>query len=209
MKQLMLLLLVLSQSVLAQKDVTISTHVPAQAKTVEGFVPKGWKIEQKIEGDLNKDNIPDTVLELIQQSVPAEADPQRKLIIILPNKDKALHKAVVAEKLLLCPMCMGAMGTNADIRIEKGVLIVEHLTGSRETQDTLQRFRYDDKSGRFLLIGEDIVTNDRLTLDGSSQSSNYLTGEQVIETVKKDKVISKKKSKLPIKPVFIDEVNNQ
>lgn len=209
MKKLMLLLLLLSQSLMAQEEVKISVNVPAQAKTVEGFVPKGWKIEQKIVGDLNKDNIPDTVLELIQQPVAVDNDPQRKLIIILQNKDKSLHKAVVAEKLLLCPMCMGAMGTNADITIVKGVLIVEHLTGSREIQDTIQRFRYEDKSGRFLLIGEDSVTNDRLTLDGLSQSTNYLTGEQVIETVKKEKVVSKKKSKLAVKPTFIEDVSNQ
>jgi hypothetical protein len=160
-------------------------------------------------GDLNKDNIPDTVLELIQQPVAADADPQRKLIIILQNKDKSLHKVAVAEKLLACPICMGTVGTNADISIVKGVLIVDHLTGSRETQDTIQRFRYDDKSGRFLLIGADIVTNDRLTLDGTSQSTNYLTGEQIIETIKKEKVVSKKKSKLAVKPTFIEDVSNQ
>jgi len=208
MKKLMLLLL-LSQPVIAQAEVTISANVPAQAKTVEGFVPKGWKIEQKIVGDLNKDNIPDTVLELIQQPVAADDDLQRKLIIILQNKDKILHKAAVAEKLLVCPICMGTVGTNADISIVKGVLIVDHLTGSRETQDTIQRFRYDDKSGRFLLIGADIVTNDRLTLDGTSQSTNYLTGEQIIETIKKEKVVSKKKSKLAVKPTFIEDVSNQ
>jgi hypothetical protein len=207
MKKMLLLGLLLSQSVCAN-EILIAPKVPEQAKSIEGFVPAGWKIEKKIEGDLTKDNTVDTVLELIQNPPAAAGDSQRKLLIILQNSDKSLHKAAVAEKLLLCPNCFGTMGTNADIKIEKGILIIDHLTGSRETQETTQRFRYEDKSKRFLLIGEDIINNDRLNVDGSSTKSiNYLTGEQIEEVIK-NKKSTKKTTKIPVKPKFIEEVEN-
>ncbi|NJR19308.1 MAG: hypothetical protein HC785_28930 [Calothrix sp. CSU_2_0] len=42
--------------------------VPTQGKTVQDFVPKGWKIQDKVEGDINSDSKPDTVLTLIPHS---------------------------------------------------------------------------------------------------------------------------------------------
>lgn len=207
MNKMLLLALLLSQSVWAN-EIIIAPKVPEQAKTIEGFVPTGWKIEQKIEGDLNKDNTMDTVLELIQNPPVADGDSQRKLLIITQNADKSLHKAAVAEKILLCPSCFGTMGTNADIKIEKGILIIDHLTGSRETQETMQRFRYDEKSNRFLFIGEDIMSNDRLNVDGSSRkTTNFLTGEQIEETTKNNKS-TKKTTKIPVQPKFIEDVVN-
>lgn len=209
MKKMLLLLLLLSQPVVAEKSTTIAAKIPEQAKTIEEFVPAGWKMEKKIEGDLNQDNHVDTVLELIQKKpVSAEADVQRILVIVLKQADNTLHKTAVAEKLLLCPSCFGTMGTNAEIEIQKGVLIVEHLSGSRETQNITQRFRYEPATKKFLLIGEDSVVVDRLTLNSSSKSTNFLTGEQIDETAKDGKTLSSKKSTVPIKPKFIEEVAN-
>jgi hypothetical protein len=209
MKKMLLLLMLLSQPVVAEESTTSAAKIPEQAKTIEEFVPADWKIEKKIEGDLNQDNHVDTVLELIQKKpVSADADVQRILVIVLKQADNTLHKAAVAEKLLLCPSCFGTMGTNAEIEIQKGVLIVDHLSGSRETQNITQRFRYEPATKKFLLIGEDSVVLDRLTLNSSSKSTNFLTGEQIDETAKDGKTLSTKKSTVPIKPKFIEEVAN-
>ncbi len=211
MKYLTLVLLALSHLAFAEETLNLAPKIEIieQAQSPENFVPKNWKIEKKIVGDLTKDKIDDVVLALIQKA-PAtkEADSQRVLLILVQDAHHLFHKAAVAEKLLLCPSCFGMMGDSADIQIEKGVLIVEHFTGSRETQNMVQRFRQDDKSGRFLLIGEDVATNDRLTLDGTRKSSNFLTGEQIDEVFKKNKSVSSKKSKFEIKPVFIEDVTN-
>ncbi len=209
MKKLLLLLMLLSQTVIAEQSTTFAAKIPEHAKTIDGFVPDNWKIEKKIDGDLNQDSHVDTVLELIQKKpVSADADVQRILVIVLKQPDNSLHKVAVAEKLLLCPSCFGTMGTNAEIQIQKGVLVVEHLTGSRETQNITQRFRYEPATKKFLLIGEDSVVVDRLTLNSSSKSTNFLTGEQIDETTKEGKVIATKKSTVPVKPKFIEEVAN-
>ncbi len=208
MKKILLLLLLLSPPIIAKETLTLAAQIPEQAKAIEEFVPTNWKIEGKIDGDLNKDTHIDTVLELIQKKPSsAEADLQRLLVIVFKHADNSLHKAAVAEKLLLCPSCFGMMGTNANITIEKGVLVVEHLTGSRETQELIQRFRYEEASKRFVLIGEDIVTNDRMTLNGTSKSTNFLTGEQIEEITNNHKS-TKKTLKIPMQTKFIEEIIN-
>lgn len=46
--------------------------VPAQGKIVEDFVPKGWKIQGKVEGDINGDRLADTVLTLIETGTQSD-----------------------------------------------------------------------------------------------------------------------------------------
>ncbi|WP_224082535.1 hypothetical protein [Cupriavidus laharis] len=41
--------------------------LPATAKSAEGFVPKGWRLESRSDGDLNNDGRSDLVLVLRQQ----------------------------------------------------------------------------------------------------------------------------------------------
>jgi hypothetical protein len=41
--------------------------LPATAADADGFVPRGWRIEQRLDGDLNADRRADLVLVLRQQ----------------------------------------------------------------------------------------------------------------------------------------------
>jgi hypothetical protein len=100
-----------------------------------------------------------------------------------------------------------------DITIEKGVLIISQLSGSRESTDLTQRFRYDPALKRFVLIGEDIVNSDRLTGESENLSSNYLTGVKIIKKTRYDQkndrevVVSSRTQRIPARKRFIEDVD--
>ena len=146
--------------------------IPLQANELSKFVPRGWKIEEKLTGDLNGDSLPDFALKLIENKPEKDqsGDPRersRALLIVLQSQDGKLARAGVADKLLQCTRCGGAfygvVETPANVKIEKGVIIVEQDHGSRDLTNTTYRFRYDADTQRFILIGFDFADADRLT----------------------------------------------
>jgi hypothetical protein len=165
-----------------------ATQLPLQASSVQKFVPAGWRLHEQVEGDLNKDSVADVVLRLIED-IPADSEGisstrNQALIVLLRQADGRWLRAGFSGNLLLCTNCYGMLGGedgNVTITIDKGVLVVNQLWGARDAVDQTHRFRYDDRPGRFLLIGQDIENRDRITGHSTLESSNYLTGEQVIE----------------------------
>src|SRR5215208_3360984 len=147
--------------------------VPAEGRSARDFVPKGWKVETDegvTSGDLNKDGAADAVLRLVED-LPVEGPGgtlntrYRALVVLLARPGGGFVRAAVATKLLGCTLCAGMLGDpaggNVQLDIKNGVLNVHQLSGSREATDLTQRFRHDDASGRFQLIGEDVETYDR------------------------------------------------
>jgi hypothetical protein len=166
--------------------------VPMSGATTKAFIPKGWKSQDEQAGDLNGDGLPDAVLQLIEDKPMRDEKDEfqerhRALLILFKTADGKYTRAAVASKLLMCASCGGMLGGSAgdapgaDVKIEKGVLIVSQLYGAREATDLLQRFRYEAATQKFLLIGQDITTVDRLTGASEAVSTNFLTGKQITE----------------------------
>lgn len=163
-----------------------ASQVPATADSAEGFVPDGWKIEEKITGDVNADGKPDMLLKLIEDKPKKEdefVDRGRALVIIVTGADGSWQKAAVASSLLQCTGCggafYGAVDAPANVSIEKGVIIVSQDHGSREVTETTFRFRFDEQPSMFILIGFDYNERDRGDGSVSTESTNYLTGKRV------------------------------
>ncbi len=169
------------------------SKVPATAANLKGFVPAGWKLEERIDGDLNDDGIADHALKLIEDK-PAMAKDEtmnergRALVIVFEDKDGKFRNAAVADKLLQCASCGGAFygvgEAPANIKIQKGVIVVEQDHGSRWVTDVTFRFRFDEQPNMFILIGFDYSSNDRAAGGGASESTNYLTGKRVTKKSK-------------------------
>ncbi|MEP7342432.1 MAG: hypothetical protein ABI977_32190 [Acidobacteriota bacterium] len=170
-----------------------AAKLPRMAAAVREFVPSGWMIEAQVEGDLNKDSVPDLAITMVEQ-MPANADKdnlperQRALLILFKTTDGKLSRAALADKVLLCTRCGGAfygvVETPANVQIAGGVIIVRQEYGSREvTQETL-RFRYDPEAGRFAFIGADVKSNDRATGETVTESTNLLTGVKLTARAK-------------------------
>jgi hypothetical protein len=192
------------------------SRIPAEADNVKRFVPPGWQIEEQIAGDLNGDALPDIALKLVEDKPATDKDGtaterQRALVIVLRNKDGKLSRAAVADKLLQCTRCGGAfygvVESPANVKIEKGVIIVDQDHGSRNLTNTTYRFRYEPESGKFALIGFDLGDADRLTANVVSESTNYLTGVRIV-TRDKGKNRSSRTT-IPKKKIYIEQVDSE
>ena len=196
----------------AQETETINKSlIPIQANDLNKFVPRGWKIEKKLTADLNGDSLPDFALKLVENRPEKDqgGDPterSRALVIVLQNQDGKLARAGVADKLLQCTRCGGAfygvVESPANVKIERGVIIVQQDHGSRALTNTTYRFRYDADAQRFILIGFDFADTDRLTGKDVSESTNYLTG---VRRVTRGKATTS--STIPRKKIFIEDVD--
>ena len=84
----------------AQRKLTLKAQIPLEADTPEKFVPKGWKIEEQLQGDLNRDSLADYALKLIEDKREKESDDmpterQRALVVVLQKEGGRLARAAV------------------------------------------------------------------------------------------------------------------
>ncbi|MBF0465281.1 MAG: hypothetical protein HQK88_03470 [Nitrospirae bacterium] len=206
-----LLLFLPSPSFAQQEGVSKGqSQLPVEAGSVNNFVSPGWKIEEKVAGDLNGDSIKDYALKLIEKQSDKEDDErQRALVIVLGNKNGKLRRAAVNYKLLQCPMCGGLFYGGfapANVRITKGVLVVEQENGSRELTSYTYRFRYEPDTGRFFLIGFDFVYRDHITVKSVSESSNYLTGVRIVKR-NDGKNVKTSRENVSMEKIYIEQVD--
>ncbi len=168
--------------------------LPRVSALPEHFVPAGWTIESKAEGDLNTDGKLDLALTLVEAK-PADFDPdnpaeRERALLVLVRNDVGYGRNAANGKLLQCTRCGGAfygmLETPVDVSIAKGVLIVRQNHGSRNVVSTTHRFRRVPKSGMFRLIGYDHEDADRATGERVSESTNYLTRVKIAEVFQYD-----------------------
>jgi hypothetical protein len=178
------------------------------------FVPAGWTVEQELQGDLNGDGIADAVLMLVEEGHAGPTDEtERSLVVLAGQRDGSFVEIGTSRKLLLCVQCFGAMGGKPRLSIQRNVLVVEQEAGSRETTSGLWRLRFDPASKRMRLIGLDVRKADRATGVSTSESTNYLNGKRITESLrydeakKKDVVVGKKTSSVATAPIFLEDVD--
>ena len=180
------------------------SQLPLEANAATDFVPTGWDIAARASGDLNGDSVPDLALTLIQEkragsSEDAVNDRQRALVILFKGTDGKLHRAAVADRLLQCTACGGAfygvVEAPADVKIEKGVLIVNQDHGSRNVTEQTFRFRYQPGIKRLVLIGLDVVDRDRATGTVVQESTNFLTGRKMVTRIEQNERLNKETTK--------------
>ncbi len=131
-------------------------QVPLRADAPVLFAPRGWKIEKRVNGDLNRDKIADAVLVLIEnkpaKDASGDATERNRALVVLVREGKGWRRAGFSGELLLGTRQGGAFygvsETPVEVKIERGVLMVRHEAGSRNVATTTHRFRVDRKSGR-------------------------------------------------------------
>lgn len=161
--------------------------LPKRGATPEAFVPKGWSLELAIEGDLDADQNPDKVLVLLEDE--PEFDRERALVVLL-RRGSGYVLAGSNVGLLACWQCSGIKGGDGtpSIEVQKGVVLVDQLSGSRWFTTRLSRFRWNRARRVFELIGEDVHGGDAMTGESMATSCNFLTREctQTITPVQVD-----------------------
>jgi hypothetical protein len=194
------------------------------------WVPSGWKVIAKDEGDLNRDGIDDVVL-VTEETNPAnfKKKPEGSLgpdilnlnprrLIILLRSSSGLNETLRRDDLLPSENAedMGCLADplgNGGASIARGNLVIE-LQDSRSCGSygvVKEKFTFRNQGTRFQLIGYDRNESSRSTGERSEYSTNYVTGKKKITTGLNDFRDFKAKvswKTLPSKRVFfLDEIS--
>lgn len=196
----LLLMLALPAAAQDERVFIDKSKLPAEGAKVQNFAPAGWQIESQLSADLNGDGRGDVILKLIKPRPNSLGSDEffsrdRALVLLLKTPKGTFKRAAVADRLLQCTGCGGAFygvgEAPANLSVEKGVLILRQDHGSRELSEQTFRFRYDAKTQKFVLIGFDHVGVDRLTGQTFEESTNFLTGQKIINEIRIDEKTEK------------------
>lgn len=187
---------------------TIAKKLPQSGKTLQEFIPQGWSVMEKAEGDLNIDGFNDIAAVLINatmeknNTIGDDTDLPRLLIILFRNSDNTFKLAAASQKAILCNICGGVWGDPFEnIKIEKGTLIISHYGGSSDRWGYVHRFRYQD--GDWFLIGRTETNRNVNTLEGKSVDQNLITGLAITKTTPKGgKKTTTAQTKMAVKPLL-------
>jgi hypothetical protein len=147
-------------------------------KNIEAFVPKGWQIITKTEGDLNKNNLTDTAA-VIEQEVQnlslGEAAP-RNLLIALQKDNGVYELSIQSDKAILRANEGGVFGDPLEgLSVDNGSLLIKFYGGSNWRWAQTYRFRYQDNG--WYLIGATLTNYHTGTGEGTIEDYNLLTGK--------------------------------
>jgi hypothetical protein len=106
-------------------------EIPVKGKSVQSFVPKGWKILSMAEGDINKDSITDIAIVLKHKSETSKNSTPRILLVLLGDSQGYVLQSFSKRAI----MKLSEGGSSGDpfsgMSIEKGKLIINHNGGNR------------------------------------------------------------------------------
>ena len=195
----------------AQESLLEPGRLPRSGRSLDAFVPRGWTVEARADGDLTDDAIADIAAILAQSTPDRDADEAvRTLLILVGEPNGTWTSGGVDGGLFVCVGC-GGVKESVGIEIARGVLLVHQLTGSRQYTDETWRFRHDPKLRRFLLIGRDVTNADGF-VGGQRDSENFLTGIKISERFRyapksdKEITVSSKKDRIARQARFLEEV---
>lgn len=162
-----------------------ASAVATRGARADDFVPRGWKIAARADGDLNGDGRADAVLHLVPRETWYSPDsitaaPGTHALVVLLADGAGYRRAGVAPRLLQPDVPQYGL----TLRIRNGVVITDQNYGMTEVTDVTHRFRLEPATGRFLLIGRDqlLYTRPQEARDSEKTSENYLTGVRLITT---------------------------
>ena len=170
--------------ILGMQVISISDiGIPSTGKTLQSFVPKGWKVLDKVDGDLNKDNLADTAAVLEQdmelKTQGYDTAPERILIILFKQKDGSCKLAADADKAVLRANEGGIFGDPYDsISIKNGVLSIAFYGGSIDRWGYTYKFRY--QNGGWYMIGATLYNCNIGSGEYTTEDFNLSTGMETI-----------------------------
>ena len=154
------------------------------------FVPSGWTILDSAYGDLNKDGTEDAAIVIQHRdsifcvnSMEDTVLTQPRILLILFKNTANNHFTLIEQSnsFILKHDNEQMDDPYQGISIGKGILILDfnqfYFSGSWYFTNSTYKFRFDSK--RFVLIGADISTMHRSTLDYEDYSYNFLTRKRI------------------------------
>lgn len=163
-------------------------------------LPPGMELEKRLDADLNADGLTDIAF-------VARNDESRVLGVLFGFVEEMDMGHSPAGKTELAADALGPVSLSAP----KGVLVVEDLTGGTTAISSTYRYRYEAKSKRMRLIGDDVKLYSRTNAHGWQEiSTNRLTGLQIHRSADLDdagEYVDKPETrgKVPTTPLYIED----
>ena len=154
MKKAFLLSLLISGSLvsIAQEQ---KITMPMTAKAPEGFAPKGWEIDAVEKGDLNGDKIDDAAIVMTKPEVMENdtlKESSKRFLVLAFGDGGQFKRTAFSDEAALDKDEGGAMGDPfQELKIEKGIVIINYYGGSAWRWGITQRYRW--QQNRWILIG--------------------------------------------------------
>ncbi len=162
--------------------------ISSKGHRLNDFVPFGWTILDSAKGDLNQDGRKDAVIilqhddsvRLIKSEDTILTQPRILVILFKNTSDSSFHLSEQSNSFILTHDDPFMDDPYQEMTIDKGVLKLNFHTfftsGSWYTTSGTYKFRYDGKE--FILIGAELFTIHRATLDYENYSYNFLTNKR-------------------------------
>ena len=145
--------------------VTTAAHASDPVAGLEKFLPIGAEVEARVDADFTGDGFVDAA------AVAVKGD--ERLLVVVASSPRGL------VKIGQTAMDSDPLGT-AELKVARGVLIVEDLTGGTTALSSTYRWRFDPSVRKMRLIGDDVSLYSRTYAhDGRDVSTNRLTGVQI------------------------------
>ncbi len=157
--------------------------VPSSGKTLQSFIPKGWKLCDNASGDLNGDKLADIAAIFEQDRKGTVEDygnaPERILAILIKQKDGNYKLAVSSIKAILKADEGGVFGDPYEaISIKNGVLSFSFYGGSNYRWGYNYKFR--NQNNGWFLIGATLYEIYTGTGEYTTKDFNLSTGKETI-----------------------------
>ncbi|MBS1670034.1 MAG: hypothetical protein JST94_01015 [Bacteroidetes bacterium] len=160
--------------------------IKSTGQSITDFVPAGWTILDSAFGDLNKDGIKDAAIVIQHRDSISMVNSLDDTVLTQPRILIVLFKSAANNKFTLTEQSNSFILKHDNsimddpyqgITIDKGILKIDfHLfynMGSWYSTSSTYKFRFDRKT--FVLIGADLSTIHRATLDYEDYSYNFLS----------------------------------
>jgi hypothetical protein len=154
MKKAFLLSLLISGSLvsIAQEQ---KITMPMTANAPEDFAPKGWEIDAVEKGDLNGDKIDDAAIVMTKPEVMENdtlKESSKRFLVLAFGDGSQFKRMAFSDEAALDKDEGGAMGDPfQELKIEKGIVIINYYGGSAWRWGVTQRYRW--QQNRWILIG--------------------------------------------------------
>ncbi len=155
--------------------------LPATGTKIESFVPKGWHVHEKAEGDLNKDNLPDIVVvveadKAVKSLKETDNDQQpRILFVAFKQADGSYKLSIQSNESIMLSNEGGVFGDPwAGLVIERGTLLVQFYGGSSSRWGYDYRWRFQNND--WFLIGATYTSSSTHDASYEKYDFNLITG---------------------------------
>jgi hypothetical protein len=119
---------------------------------LNAFVPSGFSLLDFEYGDLNRDELKNDAILVLQPETGDTLDAMRPVLILVQQEDGSLQQVARNNGVVLCQGCGGVLGDPyQDIAIKNGYFSLEHFGGSRYKWNLIITFKYDPNKDTWVL----------------------------------------------------------